>query len=380
MNDKKRENEALVKKYAPILWFHEDEAFLPEDCKVLPEVAELYRGKQREDFDHTLDDLVKIKESDECSLDIPDLDLEYFTIPREYHKSITELGPEAVAHLAKERYGNNPALGFPEKDTIPKYYGRVGHLKLAYRKGDPFSEYFRKNDDTIFGSYTVIQYFFFYIFNDSWNKHEGDWDSTLEILINEDNNRKYLVSHMHHTTWLAGLVPVESDLIAWLEEWNGLEKGDMGKAYAMNDHPYLFVARGAHGAYPTPGFSIHGMGLRRIARMIASVDERQIGRTCVLPEDEKVSEELIRTDLRLAKIDANRIKFFKWREPELFTNQPWLNFQGKWGQDTGYEGWDGPKGAWHGRKINLWNLKSRFSEGYKGKFYDKILLSWHGVR
>ncbi len=42
----------LIKRYAPILWMHDDDAFLPEDCGVMEKFAKV--GKSESDMESKL--------------------------------------------------------------------------------------------------------------------------------------------------------------------------------------------------------------------------------------------------------------------------------------------------------------------------------------
>lgn len=366
----------LAKKYAPIFWLHEKEAFLPEDCGIAVEISDLYRDNRRErdeEQPRNLTDLGDIPNSGKCYLKVRDLDLRKFVIPESYHQAIPELGPGAVAKLARHRYGTDYMKeGIPEnKRNIPKYYARVSRMTL-YDDGSPFARYY-ENDPGIFGEYKMIEYFFYFVFNDAWNMHQGDWDATIELFIRRD--RKYMVTHMHHSKWLSKWPQNSSpDIRTWLRGWNKLKKRDVGEAYVLGNHPYVFVAQGAHGAYPTPGFTLHGLGLPG-DDFLACTDERQIGRLCILPEG--FNEEIILTNLRVANLEANRVQFGFWKEPELVKAQPWRRYEGKWGEDTKFHGWDGPQRPAISRPPNKKSLMEADQSGYKG---GRVVQNWHGVR
>jgi len=371
----------LAQKHAPILWLHEKEAFLPEDCKVLVEISDLYRRGQKERTEHqpgSLEDLGRIPQSEDCYLNIRDLDMQGFLVPEAYQNRIPELGPEAVSHLAREKYGYDFASsGIPaDNPSVPKYYFRVSEATIDAERDDPFTRYFRDVDPGIFGKYQLIEYFLYFVFNDAWNKHESDWDSLIELYIKED--RKYMVNHFHHCKWASQWPSSSPDLRTWLKEWNSLKKNEIGKAYVINDHPYAFVALGAHGGYPTPGFTLHGLNLPGIITrddFLANSDERPIGHLCLLPEE--IDEDLIRTNLRFANIAVNKLRFGQWQEPELVENQPWLEYKGQWGENTKYLGWGGPQNPPISRPPNRNSLKEAIQSGYKS---GSILNNWHGVR
>ncbi|MHA1989279.1 MAG: hypothetical protein ACW98D_21885, partial [Promethearchaeota archaeon] len=150
----KAEKLKLIKKHAPIFWLHEYEAFVPEDCKIMVEISDLYRKKRKEpNQPKNLDELGQVPDSQECYLKIIDLDMKNFSIPTAYHQKITGLGPAGVAELAREKYGFNYYRdGFPsENPDLPKYYARVSEASVNYQDGDAFSLYFQDNDPKIFG-------------------------------------------------------------------------------------------------------------------------------------------------------------------------------------------------------------------------------------
>ena len=368
----------LVKKHAPIFWLHEKEAFLPEDCKIAVEISDLYRKKKKEKDENQpkkLGDLGRIPNSEECHLKIRDLDMRNFSIPESYNQAIPELGPGAVARLARNRYGRDYVKeGIPrDKPNMPKYYARVSEVALYYDDSDPFAQYYKNRDPKIFGTYKMIEYFFYYVFNDSWNMHQGDWDSMVELFIK--NDRKYMVTHLHHGKWVAKWPQISSpDINTWLRGWNKLKKDEIGKAYVFSNHPYVFVAQGAHAAYPTPGFTLHGLRLPN-DDFLATTDERQIGRLCILPDG--FNEDIILTNLRVANLEANRVRFGFWQEPELVKGQPWRKYKGKWGQDTELRGWDGPQNPPISQPPNKKSLKEAIQSGYKG---GSVVQNWHGVR
>lgn len=98
----------------------------------------------------------------------------------------------------------------------------------------------------------VIQYFFFYLFNDFWNKHIGDWDSTIEILINNSTNEKYAIYSMHETNWFLKLGRSDNNIRRWINKDWANNKSKIKTVYTIGSHPFGFVAKGGHGVYPTP--------------------------------------------------------------------------------------------------------------------------------
>ena len=240
---------------------------------------------------------------------------------------------------------------------------------------------------TIFGDYYHIEYFFYFVFNDFWNKHQSDWDSMVELYIKKDESKKFMVNHLHHCRWVTKWpeprkrgtdIPRLSGIKEWLGDRNEPKKNEIREAMVLDDHPYVFVAEGAHGGYPTPGFCIHGLNIPGILSrddFLTSTDEMQIGRLCILPDG--YDAEMVRTNLRFADIEVNKLRCGWWKKPELVANQPWRKYEGKWGEDTRYLGWDGPKNPPISGDPNHNSLKEAIQAKYKG---CSILQVWHGAR
>ena len=86
------------------------------------------------------------------------------------------------------------------------------------------------------GDYTYLQYWFFYVYNNWENEHEGDWEMiTVEL---DKDMIPQRVGYSQHTKvpsiWKGGeVVP-----------WEKVEE---------NGHPVVYVAKGSHASYPTSG-------------------------------------------------------------------------------------------------------------------------------
>jgi hypothetical protein len=97
----------------------------------------------------------------------------------------------------------------PEEETRPVVYGRCA--ETAGR--------------------IVLQYWYFYIYNDSGNKHEGDWEMASIVL--DKDMRPQQVGFAGHSGGAR-------------REWTRL-RGPEGEP--INDKPYIYVAWGSHAAY-----------------------------------------------------------------------------------------------------------------------------------
>jgi hypothetical protein len=129
---------------------------------------------------------------------------------------------QATEKIAREAYFEYSKI--LEKDSQPVYYGRV------LRKTDSDSNH-----------WTILQYHFFYAFNDwrlaanGMNHHEGDWEMVAVYL---KNNAPYAVLFSQHG---AGNI----------EKWESvhLALDDQGN---RTTHPVVYVALGSHANYSKP--------------------------------------------------------------------------------------------------------------------------------
>ena len=372
----------LIKRYAPIFWMHEDDAFLPEDCGVMENLAKVGTSpKNLRSF--KLDDLGGLKDSDKYYMDIPEVDFGNFGINSNY--AGPETGPKGVSAHMREKFSNNTFLYPKARPSLPKYHARVSEISIT-DKGDPDSSAIKSADSGIFGDYQVVQYFFFYLFNDAWNQHISDWDSTLEIFIKDDNSRAYAIFYMHYVSWAVNFSGKPQKLKPWIAGWKDVEaKKQMGWAFQYGVHPFVFVANGAHGGYPTPGFSVHGTKIFK-TKILGQTDYRQIGKLCIFPDYEPVKKEIIVDILNTAGIEASKAKFLPWEEPLLLENQSWLKYKGLWGTKSEYEGWSGAPGpsqksSWRMDQRRIKRALVKAIEGdYLGDWPSKILLNWQGWR
>ena len=372
----------LIKRYAPILWMHDNDAFLPENCGVMEKFAKV--GKFESNMkSFKLDELGDLKDSKRYHMDIPEIDYNNFGLNSDYDGP--EMGPDALSAYVREKYGNNPFADLNARDPFPRYHARVREISITDRN-DRDSKSIKGLDNGIFGDYYVVQYYFFYIFNDSWNKHVSDWDSTLEVFIKKDNSRAYAIYHMHHVTWTVKFNSKPQKLSIWISDWKEVEnKKEMGWNFQFSDHPFIFVAEGAHGGYPTPGFSIHGTRIFK-AKVIGQTDYRQTDKLCIFPDYSPVNKNVIINILDDAGVDTSKTEFIPWVDPIILDKQPWLKYKGLWGTKSKYKGWGGSTGP---SRKKCWRMdQRRFKKAlikamkgdYSGNWPYKILKNWHGWR
>jgi len=101
--------------------------------------------------------------------------------------------------------------------------------------GYRYTVYGRQVEKTYKGNdYIVLQYWFFYPYNNWWNCHEGDWER-IQIILYEANETPQRMTFGQH--WGGDTVPWAPANISFVSE----------------THPKVFPARGSHASYPNNG-------------------------------------------------------------------------------------------------------------------------------
>jgi hypothetical protein len=223
-----------------------------------------------------------------------------------------------------------------------RYYGRV------CRPDNPADKYI------------VLQYFFFYAFNDwryhdGFNLHEGDWEAVFVFWDPQTKQIKYVGLSQHHEGEYRALGDVE--------QWEG--------------HPIVYVATGSHANYfersdkPLESFFRPGRRQQIVAafrrfreRVAESAQEgRQVGAAWKGRETEPARDSRHVTPIRHAKEHPNgrglilgpgrptfaaSVQPYKpWDEPGLLSDADlpaWVEFHGLWGLKTRLKDESGPPG------------------------------------
>jgi hypothetical protein len=181
-----QEAEYLAKKYAPYLYFYKgffgEEKFFPTNVEVMLENSTLWEFGSEES--------TKIPQYDKTAEFISD-----YTTP-DYYLDLDSKSCEI-----------DPALA-DKQGALTVYYRVVCHRYEGKM-------------------YIVIQYRLFYIFNDFYNNHEGEWEMT-EILLDFYTQEPIGAAYSRHFDGEYRL-------------WNDIER--------EGTHPVVYVALGSHAAY-----------------------------------------------------------------------------------------------------------------------------------
>jgi hypothetical protein len=196
------------------------------------------------------------------------------------------------------------------KDPVFRYYGRVINQ----------------------GDWIVLQYWFFYPFN-NWrsgfygvNDHEADWELVCIYLYKENGEYKpeWVACAMHD---LSG-----DDL---RRRWDDPELRKIG------EHPIVFVAAGSHAAYFSPGEYLAEIELNLVSRFVQPITKAIVSiRRNLLGET--ISEERNKfAGIRIPFVDYARGDgksigqgmAISWDDPVVLdANQRWvIDYRGLWG-------------------------------------------------
>ena len=168
-------------------------------------------------------------------------------------------------HLIKNAHFDYPGKTPAVWDSV--YFGK-GRFANNANKGNNFpntayAHVYKTTHETYTDSITVIQYFYFYPYNDWHNNHEGDWPQ-VRVIVNtrNPNDENFAVLGVEYTFHGAHF--------SYYEDYNS--KPDITSNFVFNPreeikliqdtHPVVYVAPGSHGLYPTGGrFRAYRLGL-----------------------------------------------------------------------------------------------------------------------
>ncbi|MFO0793528.1 MAG: hypothetical protein U0586_05635 [Candidatus Brocadiaceae bacterium] len=255
------ENKSLLDEYAPILYMHPDERFYPIKTKILLENSDLYERGSDELIDKhpTLAKLIEKYNDDTYYLKLQanwDLNKE-----QDYWK-----------HFKRVVYGHQTS----EQDGS-------GNVKIA------------------------LQYWFFYLYNDWDNSHDGDWEM-IQIVLDDQNTPETITYSIH----LGGLT------LGWEE---------VEKVYG--NHPKVFVTIGAHSSWHKEGKNVWletfpPYGCIKCVDDTSSLGDVIFPKTLSQTPGDSMKYELIDVDDSVDEESPNRWIYWKgfWGKPVGGTNKP----------------------------------------------------------
>jgi len=176
-------------------------------------------------------------------------------------------------------------------------------------------------------SYTVVQYWFYYPFNDGpLNSHEGDWEMVQILLEGEE--------------------PVSA---AYSQHFSG-QKAAWSKVLLRKGHPVVYVARGSHANYFRAYQGVLGVQNDEVSALGPALesDEYQL--------------------VILGEMESHA------------ADQGWLAFSGRWGEwgeaEDQLMGRRGPSGPGHGDNAEKWDSPSSWEEELPALNTSWLWMSW----
>lgn len=254
--------ESLLEKYAPVLYFHPDEQFFPTTIYAMLNESDLRYG------------------NDSIEIEMP-------------------VSKEDLTDAINDQYLDmrNASPGYHPFETDPNPIRFNEYINNIYgREFSPDNEHI------------VLQYWFFYPYNNWINNHEGDWEM-IQLTLNKTTKEPILATYSIHL---------------------GGQKHNWSDVLKSETHPKVFVTKGGHGNWAIPGNHSFGSGMFGIE---------------ICPFNDETSANgklLLNTDYNLIQINDNT---------------SWVGFNGKWGEvETlklpGTLGCNSPKNRQSGK---IWN-------------------------
>ena len=179
---------------------------------------------------------------------------------------------------------------------------------------------------------TVVQYWFFYAYNNApLNDHEGDWEM-IEL---------FFLDAAQNPVWVAYSQHLQGERASW----GDVEKIDL-------THPVVYVARGSHANYFRPYQGRLGL------------------------ENDEVGAD----GLNLKPVDLNPILLGEMGPGLHDSSQGWLTFGGRWGNWANLAdsevGFAGPFGPGQGYNNDKWNNPISWGEGVSEANSTLFTFSW----
>jgi hypothetical protein len=219
-----------------------------------------------------------------------------------------------------------------ELDQAPIKTWHSTHAWTAYRKmlGDSsdcvtYGRSFQQGADI------ALQYWFLFIYNDSYNKHEGDWE-LVSIELDPDGTPLRLRMSCHQGTFL--------------HDWNDplLAKD------ASGNRPLIRFARGSHGAYADYGNGTRAIAeaLRNWVRPKSFVKRTLYGAAAsafrlfaiiwgwrdTIPADRLIDGDQLADNVYGERIEPQLVRLPDDSEFDRLRDDPewwWVRYNGKWG-------------------------------------------------
>jgi RsiW-degrading membrane proteinase PrsW (M82 family) len=263
--------QGLIETHTPVLYFHQDELFRPQRVDVLLQTARLRQTRG------TLPDANVLSSVTATALE----------------------GYRDLSYYLDVWLGDNGSSDARNYSALRDRY--VAGLSPD-AGGPPIVAYAHVVADEVTGQIT-IQYWFFYFYNDWFNKHEGDWEM-IQVMLDRSGQPQWAVYSQHQ---------------------GGTRRRWQDTPVEGGTHPIVYVALGSHANY----FS--GNELYPHGRVVGNSQVTVLDRTGLAG---MVTPEVVMLPDRRSGVQNGPL-------PAELT---WMDFGGRWGEKTAIAGFEGPTG------------------------------------
>ena len=163
--------------------------------------------------------------------------------------------------------------------------------------------------------WVVIQYWFFYLFNDWCNKHEGDWEG-VDIIFNGVSSAREILDNPS----------IAPQFVAYSQHGAG-QRVRWENVIRENMHSRIYVAVGSHANYASPGYYPAVIGIDRA--------EPDFNKPALNPTIELIAQS---------------------GDGRLLPESAWANFVGEWGESAWLGVSSAPRLATSSRWLNPYGL------------------------
>ncbi|MFL6123095.1 hypothetical protein [Actinophytocola sp.] len=201
-----------------------------------------------------------------------------------------KLGGRDAPYTAQECGATVASDSYTGTDESQGFYLDLDDGEDARRGAGPsapvYWQYYEKGD----GSTSAFVYWLFYGYNDAFNNHEGDWERVAVQLVDGEPDGVTFWKHEEPPCRVA---------------WSDIDRRD--------GHPVTYSAAGSHGSYPWEG----------------GYDATPYGPAEAQP---------------VTDVTSPGTPWSTWNAARSVVEQPWWGYRGRWGDQTGLPGANGPRG------------------------------------
>jgi hypothetical protein len=183
---------------------------------------------------------------------------------RRFHSGSAPLGMDVPNPVPVGKEARGPSNGWvhPDHFNYPgktaaewnnTYFGTGAYAGWNY-PNTAYVHIYPTTHSNYSGTLTVIQYHYFYPYNDWWNNHEGDWQRIDVVVSSSDPDDKTIevlgVEYRLHGAWVTYYKDFpDHPGITSSFDFNPRENVKL----SQGTHPVVYVGAGSHAAYPVGG-------------------------------------------------------------------------------------------------------------------------------